>query len=400
MLFISQSVIAITPSVKEPGTFNLVECENFLRNESPAKNTLKAIMEALKVSSCKEFKPENNVVELSQGLDLSGKHLTDLLPLQLFDIGGLLNLSNNNLHDLSPLTGNWLHAYSIDLSNNHLEDAAWLAKNLRKALVLDGNQISNPNDLGDLPKYGYFSFRNNRSKKGEAYDKALEQVMTFYSSFPNYLEDEKDKKFDFFQKFFSNKIDVYISMKSPKLEDVTADAEKYYSNAKSITYKPYLSTFNVTKEGEITVADFTLRYHWYQVGKGYEDKYGNLTVFKNVESKIEIRFDKNFKIISYLEKEFLRPLYRVERPAEAVTDLDQVISCLKNNCRKIEKNSILIPKGIELKDDFLRATKATGRMNMDTELMFRRVLYEGKHLWVRAESIDTGEYLVEIKSKK
>ena len=384
--------------------FDCKKCDSILKLNSEASKTLRAIMTATKVATCSEFNVDSKKMTSFSTIDLHGKGLSDLSPFHLFRfIDGSIDLSNNNITDVEPLINASHGLYRINLSHNKIKDAAYLAKHFSIALVLDSNEIDDPAELGNLYLVNDFSLRGNRSTRGPDYDRALESLYRFYALFPKEFSGKKNLDFSGMKLSLAPVVLQYISMKNVKVEDIIADAERYYCKKGDADFRINLKTFAVKRKNDSVLATYSLTYRWndydFNIPDDEAGDYSGIYRTKKVAASAEVLFDSSFKIVSYIEKIPPREQYTVIKKTWGMTDIADVVKLLSFSEDSVNGKKITLPVGSILKADFeLVNNSAGGKFGSDD--VFSKFIYNGTPLWIRTSSSENGEFEDCLKNVK
>lgn len=363
-------------------------CEKLLSEDTPACHTMREIMAATKTASCGDFKrTEDNKFFQVRNFDLVNKQISDLSPFCLFHFSdGSIDLSNNAIEDPTPLGAQgW---YRINLSNNKLHDAKLLRRVFGvKSLILDGNSIDDPRELGTLALTRDFSLRHNHSSLGEDFDKGLDRLFEFYGALHRDWELTKtEATFDRERvlPLLAERMSRFISLKDVTPEEVLSNINKYYTYKTDIDFIPAISTLKISRSNGILRASHVLQYHWYDNSLLDEaEEYPMQHRSKDVWCDVEIEFTDDMRISSYVEKNYRRPVFKVLRATQATASVQSVWDCLATACRKLTGKTEVVPAGTELQGNFENASNSLGGKSGVGDA-FDYVLYHGRPLWVRS----------------
>lgn len=206
----------------------------------------------------------------------------------------------------------------------------------------------------------------------------------------DFYELYEEQMFADLNKYISEDIDIYVSLKNPSVQDIISDAEKYFIDKKHIIYKPHLTQMQIRKDEDIITAKLGLHMSWNRSEPLEKFEGANRYFYKDVNVIVTIKFNSDLRIISYTE-DIVRPKYKVIKPIEYYAkslDLDNPPQ---------ESNKFKI--GTIVEDNFITSTH-------DTPFSFwnyssRQVLYEGTAYWLTESTYYEGSgnseyYLVKL----
>jgi hypothetical protein len=378
---------------KKPNRFSVDRCQAILRADNEATRTLKAIMVAIKVASCAGFALDGRGRTRLSSISLDGQGLTDLSPFRLLNFGdGEIDLSNNNVSDVRPLTGSG--ASQLVLSHTRVTDAAALAALGIPTLVLDADQIDDPEKLGARSLDAFFSMRGNRSGRGAEYDATLEAMYRFYALFAGGTAPEHQAKLelDVMRLVLAPRLTKYITLKDVSVEAVFHDAERFYRGKSEIYYRIDLGTFKAEKQNGQLVASYALRYGWkdedLMIADPRAEKYRDMRRYKHVRAQVDVVFDPDVHVVSYTES-YRRSRFPVVKATWGTKNLADAVGFLAGEKGTPEIAKVIIPRGAVVEDSFDDLAVSGSKYDIDDD--FHRVFFNGQALWARVSKSGDGK---------
>lgn len=297
--------------------------------------TLQAVLRAAKARDCRSFFRDSRGT--LRDADLSGQDLVSLAPLSSLRLAGSLNLSRNRLADLQPLAA--------------------------------------------LPGLRNFRFAGNPATDGTILQ-VRERLLSYFDLY-------ESKSFEKFRDFYAPRVRRYITIQNPKIEEMIADAQRFYRDKEEIGYVIEPGSLEIRKQGEEFVSTFRLVLSWKETESVLpESLVSELAVEEPVPgfliaTQSEVVFDAGLKIVSYAEKKIFRDKFKVQEPAPAWLIGDASVSDFCRATRACETGEPLKLKPGTVVEDDARTLHDESVGNVGgTFSDYRRVRLKGFKLWV------------------
>lgn len=177
-----------------------------------------------------------------------------------------------------------------------------------------------------------------------------------------YFQKYAERKFLALKDYYAEEVELFITLKNIKPEDVSKTAKDFFKDKTNIYYNPDFSRLNGKVKDGMFVTTLPIEMVWSKNTTGQDYTENEKFYSRSASVMLELKLDKDYKIVSYKEKEIIRPQYKLLQDLTAQSAATPELE-------------LELKKGTVVTDNF---EKEFGNI----EASRIKVVYKGKSYWI------------------